>query len=89
MNRRQLKKHFNALVEKFADDCLELESKKPAAANDINALLDGAAELLDDVMHEISVTSQYVGKEVKHHYNKIWKNFETRLEELETKKSAL
>lgn len=89
MNRRKLKKQINSIVEKFADDCLALEQKNPAKSKDINKLIDDAAELIDDTMYEIAKTSEFVGKEVKAHYVKLYKDFDDRLEALEAKLGAL
>lgn len=85
MNRRQLKKKINSIVEGFADQCLELEANKPAKSKEVNAIIDDAAELVDDVMHEIGKTSEFVGKEVKVHYARIAKDFDERLEALESR----
>ncbi len=89
MNRRKLKKEINKHVEQFADKCLELESKKPAKSKEINALIDDAAELIDDVMEEIAKTSQFVGREVKVHYARLAKDFDDRLEALEAQLAKL
>ncbi len=89
MNRRELKKKINSIVENFADDCLELEQNQPKKSAEINAMIDDAAELLDDTMHEIAKTSQFNGKEVKAHYARIAKEFDDRLETLEATLGAI
>lgn len=89
MNRRALKKRINEIVENFADDCLDLEQQKPKKSEAINKLIDDAAELLDDTMHEVAKTSQFVGKEVKVHYARINKEFDERLEAMEAALEAL
>ncbi len=89
MNRRKLKKSLNAIVEQFADACLELERKQPGKSLQINLIIDDAAELLDDTMYEIGNHSQYVGPELKVHFARIHKDFDSRLEELESRLEAL
>jgi len=89
MNRRKLKKNLNQIVEQLADSCLELESRFPEKSLKINMIIDDAAELLDDVMHEIGNHSQFVGPEIKVHFARINKDFDQRLEELEARLDEL
>ena len=89
MNRRQLKKKINHIVEGFADQCLDLEASKPSSSKEVNILIDDAAELVDDIMHEVGKTSEFHGREVKAHYARIAKEFDDRLEALEAKLEKL
>ena len=89
MNRRKLKKSLNLIVETFADTCLELERKSPEKSLQINLIIDDAAELLDDVMHEIGQHSKYLGPELKVHFARIHKDFDTRMEDLEARLEKL
>lgn len=89
MNRRKLKKSLNFLVENFADSCLELERAFPEKSIKINLLIDDAADLLDDTMHEVKKHSQFKGPELKVHFARINKDFDGRLEELEASLEAL
>lgn len=89
MNRRQLKKEINLIIENFADQCLAFEATHPSKSKEVNVLIDDAAELIDDLMEDIAKSSQFKGKEVKVHYAGINKDLVTRLEALESKLAAL
>ncbi len=89
MNCRKLKKHINLVVEDFADTCLDVESRQPQKALQINLLLDDAAELLDDLMHEVGTHSQFVGPEIKVHFARIHKDLDTRMADLESRLAEL
>ncbi|MES2627694.1 MAG: hypothetical protein V4616_01885 [Bacteroidota bacterium] len=89
MNRRDLKKKINHITERFADHCLDAEQAQPKKSAEINDLIDQTAELVDDVMHEIGKTSEFVGKEVKAHYSRLYKDFDDRMEALEKKLTGL
>jgi hypothetical protein len=89
MNRRELKKTINKIVENFADEALVFENYHTGPKDEINTLIDDAAGLLDDVMYDINHHSELQGKEVKVHFLRIEREFEERFADLEKRLQAM
>jgi hypothetical protein len=78
MNRRDLKKEINFVVNEFAEECLSFMAfHEGEKADKADTLIDRAAGLLDSLIFDINHHSNLEGKDLKNHFIAIDKKMET------------
>lgn len=82
-NRRAIKKDIQFIIHDLIDECCAyLILKDGAKEKEINAIIDNAVALYDDLMHRVNNHSGLSGKEVKKHFNDIYSDLEDKSIEL-------
>ena len=79
-NRRDIKKDINNVLGDVIEECYSELLTNPAKNEDkINAIIDEAVDLADDLMFRVNNAQEITkGKAVKTHFNKISEDLEER-----------
>ncbi len=79
-NRRDIKRNINNVLGDVIEECYSEMLNNPAKnENEINAIIDDAADLANDLMFRVNNAQDITkGKSVKTHFNKISEDLEDR-----------
>ena len=82
-NRRGIKKDIQFIIHDLIDECCAyLILKDGAKEEEINAIIDEAVELYDNLMRRVNNHNNLSNKEVKKHFSDIYNDLENKSIEL-------
>jgi hypothetical protein len=71
-NRRDLKKNINVLMSDVIEECYDsLLNNEGKNEKEVEALVDEAVDLADDLIGKVNDAKKFKGKEAKKHFAKI------------------